>query len=280
MKSTLLALVALTLLSATVSAQLLYPTVSVDVQRLPEEAQTKLLGLDSVLTQYLSDTRQAWNRDDGAYDLPVQINIFFTEYTPNPQEDKYKAQLIISNEREARFEDKRWEFGLRTPYRPQPGNFDSFAGVLEFYVWILTGNEEDKYEKLGGNRYYDRARQVQLSSTGSIYYTGWDKRSDLLREITGESNRTYRELVFFHFTGLYFDEEKDYENSRTYLHYALLKLEAMSIDQREKFMESEHRALAQALKDCQYDRGMRVLLQLDPAHAETYNEVFGELPKQ
>lgn len=255
---------------------MLYPEVSVDLQRLPEEARNKLVGIDSVLTQFLRDTRHPWNRDDGGYDLPIQVNVYFTEYSPNPLEDKYKANLIITNKRDARFEDKRWEFGMRTPYTPGQASFDPFMSVIEYYVWLLIANEEDKYEKLGGNRYFDKARSVQLSSTSSIYYTGWDKRSDLLRELSDDGNNTYREFLFFYFTGLYYDENGAYDDSKAYLHYALLRLDALPIDRRNQILEAEHTSLATALKDCQYDRGIEVLRRMDPARADYYTQLFGE----
>ncbi len=257
-------------------SQLIYPEVTVDLQRLPEEAQVKLRGIDSVLTQYIEEGRHPWNRDDGGYDLPVQISLYFTEYSPNPQEDKYKANLIVTNKRDARYDDKRLEFGLRTPYQPNQGSFDSFFSIIEFYIWVLVGNEEDKYEKLGGNRYFDKARQIQLSSTSSIYYFGWDKRSDLLRELTADANKSYREFEFFYHTALYYDEQRRYEDAKAYLHYALLKLDLLLIDKRAEILETEHSNLAVALKNCNYERGIEALRRMDPAHKSYYNELFGE----
>ncbi|MCB9366613.1 MAG: DUF4835 family protein [Calditrichaeota bacterium] len=256
-------------------AQLIYPEVTADLQRLPEEARVKLAGIDSLVALYLKDTRQPWNRDDGGYDLDVQVSIFFTDYSPNPQEDKFKANLIVTNKRDARFEDKRWEFGMRTPYTPTQGSFDPFVSVIEFYVWLLIANEEDKYEKLGGDRYYEKARSVQLSSTSSIYYTGWDKRSDLLRELTSEGNKNYREFVFFYFTGLYFNDESLFEDAKAYLHYALLRLDALPIEKRNEVLDHEHAALAEALKNCNYARGIDVLRQMDPIHKDAYDQIFG-----
>ncbi|NUO18325.1 DUF4835 family protein [bacterium] len=255
-------------------AQLLYPEVTVDLQRLPEEAQVKLRGIDSTLTQYITESRHPWNRDDGGYDVDVQISIYFTEYSPNPTEDKFKANLIVTNKQDFRYEDKRVEFGFRTPYQPGQGSYDSFFAVIEFYLWLIIGNEEDKYEKLGGNRYFDRARQVQLSSTSSIYYNGWDKRGDLLKDITSESNKTFREFEFFYHTGLYYDEQMQYEDAKAYLHYALLKLDALPLDKRNEILESEHRNLAVALKNCNYEKGIEALRQMDFVRKNVYDEIF------
>ena len=273
----LLWIAALALLAVTfrrAEAQLLFPEVTVDLQRLPEEAQVKLRGIDSTLSQYISESRHPWNRDDGAYDLPVQISIYFTEYSPNPQEDKYKANMIVTNKGDARYDDKRLEFGMRTPYVPGQASFDPFFSIIEFYLWVLIGNEEDKYEKLGGNRYYDKAREKQLASASSLYYVGWDKRSDLLREITGEGNKTYREFEFFYHTGIFYDGEQQYEDSKAYLHFALLKLDALPIDKRTEILEAEHMNLANALKNCNYERGIEALRRMDIVHKNEYDRLF------
>jgi len=267
----ILLLVALTGLA---SAQLLHPEVSVDLRALPEEAQVKLRGIDSTLQRYIAEQRHPWNRDDGAYDLPVQVSIYVTDYTPNPAEDKYKANIIVTNKDDYRYEDKRYEFGIRSPYQPGQGSFDPFFSVIEFYLWILIGNEEDKYEKLGGNRYFDRARQIQLQAASSIYYEGWDKRDILLRSMMDESNKTYREFEFFYHTGLYYDEVGQAEDTKAYLHYALLKLDGLLPDKRAQILESEHAALATALKNCDYQNGIEALRKMDPAHKEAYDRIF------
>ena len=254
-------------------AQLIFPEVHVDTQNLPEEAQTKLAGLDSVLSLFLSDESQEWNRDEGGYDLPLQINIFFTEYSPNPQEDKFKANLIITNRQESRFDDKRWEFGLRQPFQFQRGTYHPFTGVLEFYVWTLIGLEEDKFVKLGGRKYFDKARQVFLQSTSSLYYFGWDKRDELLRNYVDDNNAVFRELNFFYYTGLYYNSLQQFAKAKDYLFYALVKLEKLPIDVQQQFLESNHRQFAEALKLAGYDKGVRALIRLDPAHTAVYETI-------
>lgn len=252
-------------------AQLLYPEVIVDVQRLPEEAQTKLAGLDSILVGYLET--QPWAGDDYQYDYPIQINIYFTEYHPDPSEDRYKAKMIATNKQDVRLEDVRWEFGLRPPLRFQPGTFHPFTSAVEFYVWVLIGMEYDRLEKLGGQLYFDKARQLFLQSSGSIYYFGWDRRMDMLREITDPSNQTKRELDFFYYTGMYFDQRQDFKKSKDYLYYALRKLDQVTIDVQQRFLDANHRQLAEALMRAEYPKGIQALIQIDPQHRSVYESI-------
>jgi hypothetical protein len=276
MRRTLPTAVVMAVLAAALSApaQLLMPDVTVDVQPLPEEARAKLVGLDSILTKYLED--QQWAGDDYKYDFPIQIGIYFTEYSPDPQEDKFKAKLIASNKKDVRFEDTRWEFGLRQPVQFRPQEYHPFKSVIEFYVWMLIGTEYDKLEKLGGQPYYDRARGIYLQSSSSIYYFGWDRRNDLLRAQVDESNRLVRELNFFYYTGIYFDEQRDYRNAKNYLYYALVKLDKVPVDVQGRFLEVNHRQFAEALVRAGYLQGVRALIQLDPQRRSIYESIAPE----
>jgi hypothetical protein len=264
--------------AATAHAQLVIPEVSLDLQRLPEEAQQKLLGLDSIVTLYFADATQPWNRDDFGYDVPVQINIYMTDYSPNPQEDKYKANIIVTNKQETRFDDKRWEFGLRTPVTLPHGQYHPFFSVMEFYVWMIIGVEEDKQEKLGGRPFFDKAKQVFLQSSGSLYYFGWDKRSDLVRDYIADENNTARELSFYYFTGVYFDSIGDYASSGSYLFWAMLKLSELSISQQELFLESHHVELTAALGRAIIPRNKLAalkesLIRIDPTRRTVYESI-------
>jgi hypothetical protein len=270
----LAALFSLLLWSVSVHAQLVIPEINVDTQQLPEEARNKLIGLDSVLTVYLKN--QEWTQDEYQYDDSIQIYIYFTDYTANPQEDRYKAKLIATNKQDVRLEDNRWELGLRTPPVFRPGDFQSFKSVVEFYIWVLVGMEYDRLQKLGGSPYYEKAKQVALQGSTSPYFFGWDKRIELARAQLSDDNQTVRELNFFYFTGIYFDEQKDYAQSKDYLYYALVKLDKVPIDIQNRFLEVNHRQFAEALVRSGYIKGVRALIQLDPTHRTVYESIAPE----
>lgn len=246
----------------------------VDVSSVPEEAQTKLATLDSILTIYLEE--QEWARDDYQYDYPVQINIFITEYSPSPEEDRYKARLIATNKQDVRLEDTRWEFGLKEPLQFRAGQYHAFSSVVDFYVWILIGMEYDRLEKLGGTPFYEQAKQIYLESSRSPYYFGWDRRIDLLRDQMDDRNQTTRELNFFYYTGIFYDEERDYQAAKDYLYYALIKLDKVPIDVQRRFLEVNHRQFAEALVRAGYPKGVRALAQLDPQRRDIYDAIAPE----
>jgi hypothetical protein len=263
-----------------VYAQLVVPEITINTDQLPEEARTKLAGLDSLLTTYVQ--AQPWAGDDEQYDFPVQISIFFTDYTPSAQEDKYKAKLIATNKADVRFEDVRWEFGLRQPVSFSPTQYQPFKSVVEFYIWMLLGTEFDKLEKFGGTPYYEKAKQIYLESSSSLYYFGWDKRIDLLRAQTDDGNKPVREFNFFYYTGIYYDDDKDYQESAAYLYYAVLKMDKLPYDYQHKFLESNRRQLADAVGRCRPQATnpdkvksdmAKALMQIDPEHRDVYGTI-------
>ncbi len=282
------ALFSLCFVAVVANAQLIIPDVTVDVQRLPLESHIRKLAedsdpgndLDTTLIMYFGDKQQEWNKDLEQYDLPVQINVFVTDYFPNPNEDKYKAQLIITNKREARFDDKRWEFGINPPFNFRPGQFNSLTSTIEFYIWMLIGIEEDKFEKFGGSRFFDAARRITLTYSQSNYIEGWDRRAELLRDYTGDDNESFRELNFYYYSGIYYDEEQNFEQSEIYLRYALIKLEKINAEERRQFLESNHMEFATAISNAAVGRdeqaltraeeGIQTLIRMDPARRDTY----------
>jgi hypothetical protein len=253
--------------------QLLIPEVTIDFKGLPQEAQAKLAGLDSAVIQYLRG--QQWAGDDYQYDFPIQIAIYFTpnEYSPNPQEDKFKAKLIVSNKKDARLEDTRWEFGLRQPYMFRPNQYHPFMGVIEFYVWLLYGLEFDKLEKLGGRPWYDKARTVYLTSINSQYMLGWDKRKDLLDAQVDKRNDTSRSLNFYYYTGIYYDIKEKYADAKDYLYWALVYLEKVPEEVQTRFLDINRDDFARALIRADYAKGIKALEKLDPSHKSIYEAI-------
>jgi hypothetical protein len=254
--------------------QRLVPEVQVNVDRLPQEAQTKLQGLQQKLQEYIE--RKTWVNDDYRYDLNVLISIFFTEYAAGPPEDKYKARLIVTNQSDARFEDRRWDFSLRADYQFREDEYDPLTSVIEFYIWMIYGMEFDKLEKLGGRRYYDKARDIVLQSNRSFFVYGWDKRDELLRQQVSTDNTIAREMSFFWDTGMYYYDGNDYSKAKDYLYYALDKLQKVPAEVQSRFLEANYLKLGEALVQVGYADGIRTLKRIDPGRASEYDRILSE----
>jgi hypothetical protein len=261
-------------------AQKLVPELQINVDKMPQEAQTKLQGLQEKLQDYIE--RRRWVDNDYGYDLNVRIIIYFTDYSPGPPEDKYKASITVSNLSDPNeyFEDRRWDFSLRQPYQFQENEYNPLTSVIEFYIWMIYGMEFDKLEKLGGRPYYDKARDIVLQSNRSFFVFGWDKRSDLLREQVSTDNTIARELSFFWDTGMYFYNQNDYKKAKDYLYYALVKLEKVPAETQSHFLELNYQKLGEALVRVGYIDGISTLKRIDPGRASEYDRMVSEAGKQ
>ena len=256
--------------------QRLIPEVQVNVDQVPQEAQTKLEGLAAKLQDYLE--RKQWGSNEYRYDLNVRVSIYFTDYIPGLPEDKYKASLIVTNlgDANAHFEDRRWEFSLPAGYQFRENEYSPLIAMIEFYIWMVHGIEYDKLEKLGGRRYFDKARDVILQSNRSIFVYGWDKRNELLRDYISTKNTLPRELSFFWSTGQYFYQKNDYSKAKDYLYYALVKLEKVPVDVQNKFLETNYQELGEMLVRVGYADGLKTLKRIDPGRASDYNRILKE----
>jgi hypothetical protein len=259
------------------------PEVSVDTQPLAEEARTKLQGLDSALVQYLRRQRWVDERDYEDVEIPVQVSIYFTSYSPGPPEDHYEAKLIVTNKQDARVEDVHWEFGLRPPpYEFRPQVFDPFKSVVEFFTWYVIGIEYDKLEYLGGQRYYDKAQELQLQSTGSIYIHGWDQRIQKLRDQTSERNKPVREFNFYYSGAVFADEQQDPVEAARFLYWAVVTLGRTDADFQLNFFDTNRRQLLEVLRRAtipsrdpagEKAKLVEALSRLDPQHRQDYESV-------
>ena len=77
-----------------------------------------------------------------------------------------------------------------------PVIFEPLASALEFYGYLVIAGETDTYEKFGGTRFYERAREIALRGLSSQYRRGWSERLELVNLMT-----KYRQtrLAKFHF---------------------------------------------------------------------------------
>lgn len=262
-----------------VVGQRLVPEVQINMDKMSQEAQSKLQNLQQKLQDYVE--RKKWADDDYRYDLKVRINIYFTDYAPGPPEDKYKASITVTNLNDANayFEDRRWDFSLRQGYQFQENEYNPLISVIEFYIWMIYGMEFDKLEKLGGRPYYDKARDIYLQSNRSFFVFGWDKRNDLLRAQVGTDNTITREMRFFWDTGMYFYDAKDYKKAKDYLYYALAKLEKVPAEVQSQFLDASYQKLGEALVRVGYSDGIKILKQIDPGRAAAYDRILAESGK-
>ncbi|HEB84778.1 MAG TPA: DUF4835 family protein [Bacteroidetes bacterium] len=271
-------LILLLLFSFSVSraaAQRLVATVRVDLERLPQENQNKLRGLNRIIEAYIN--QREWGPDDYNYDVPLDFDIYFEEAFAISFEDRYKARLVISNRSNFQHTDRRWEFplapGVQLVYSE---SFDPFRSLIDYYVYMVLGYEYDKVKKFGGTPYFETARQISQSARfSSRYFLGWDKREEWVEAQLKKENERVRYLNFLYYTGEWlFYTERDPETAKQYLLYAAKQLDKVPKDKLKRFFDLNYFNYANALAEYKEYTALSKLASLDPDHADLYQKLL------
>lgn len=277
-KMTLPLIAAVLLLAVTTaSAQVIDANVEVSLEKLPQENQNKLQGIGRIVQNYINE--REWAPNDYLYTFPLDVKIFFDEAVAVSFEDRYKAQITVSNRDLMVYSDRRWEFalepGVRLVYADQ---FDSFRSLIDYYVYMALGFEFDKVRKFGGTPYFDQALRVcQQARFSSRYFLGWDKREDWMEEILDRKNETLRYLTFLYYTGewLYYTE-RDRKAAKQYLLYATRLFDRLDDKQLTRFFDLNYHNYANALADYHEFSALSKLAGADPNpdHATFYERLL------
>jgi tetratricopeptide (TPR) repeat protein len=238
--------------------------VEVDLQKLPMDNQQKLANLDNELDQYLNQYQ--WTPDDYNYAVPATINVYFEEAKAVSREDRYSARLIVSNESDVQYSDYRWDFVLDAqPHLQHSMTYDSFTGIIDFYVYLILGFEFDRIEKLGGRDYFQKAQNVvEQAKFNSRFIRGWDRRESILQDILSDSNQTTREMRFYYYTGIYYFNNGAMDDAQKYLVKALSYFEKLPSEAMTRFYSLNYHPMGDALGQLGMKSELELLMRLDP----------------
>jgi hypothetical protein len=220
MKPTTLATVCIAALLTTASlrAQEIESTVTVNADQLPQALRDEVAGFAEDLRRYVDDMRWTEYEWDGAK-VKMNFNVVFTGFS----DGRMNAKLLVGSQRlidrsdaaspMMKVLDESWSF----PYtRNQPlqrdyNRYDELTGLIDFYVYIALGLDLDSYNKLGGAPMYAHARDIaqraQTRSSGGAWSTqvqsGVFSRMGLVREVNDIRYNPIRQFIYdYHFNGL------------------------------------------------------------------------------
>jgi Domain of unknown function (DUF4835) len=260
------------------SAQQLRASVTTTIDRMPQLNQNKLNGVDRIISAYLN--QQEWGPNEYKYEVPVDIQIVFTEALPVEFEDRYKATISVSNRGNYVHSDERWLFVHESGVQLQKTDqFESFRSLIDYYYYMILGYEFDKVKKFGGQEYFEEAKQIaQMARLSSRYFLGWDKREERTEDFIDPINNNFRYLNFLYYTGewLYYTE-RDRETAKQYLLYAIKQLDKIRDDsQLERFFSLNYRNYAAALAEYEEWSSVSKLASVDTdeSHANYYESLL------
>ncbi len=259
-------------------AQSIIATVDLELNALPDENRVKLQNFKQVLEDYLNNYK--WTKDEFIGELKINWSLVLQDISASYQ-DRYKAQLLVTNNTDVQYADRRCRFAYQKGEIPihTDNNWDSLTSLLDFYMNIIIAEEMDKYGHLLGTPYLEKAKLIAEQARFGLgqFIEGWDLRVELIVDLLNDKTKKYREMKDFYFYGLYFSKE-DPAKARTYIKEAINMLEEIhkaedsKYKRCTKFLEAHHIEIVELFKDSNESPIFEKLVKLDPDRANIYRE--------
>ncbi len=260
-------------------AQRVEGTVTTDVRTLPIDRQDKLRDFAEKVQHYIN----SYNWDEDPWQTIVYVNIqLILEDMSSGAEERYKGTIVIDNNYDIQFSDKRWRFAYQSGEQliHEENAMNSFTNMIDFYLYIILGHEFDKWSTLGGSPYYEKARHVAEQSKFGLgrYIDGWDRRLELVNYFLSDRHKPFREMLDYYFYGLSF-VNVDNAEARKHCATAIKMLDKIVSNDPEneyakKFIDAHHIEMMEIFRRAKDKEPIRTLLVLDPTHERMYRDIL------
>ncbi len=257
---------------ASPGGRLVKAKVKVIIEKLPLDRQQKMRGFDRLLQDYINNYDWLKDEDVDPIELTVQLLL---QTAPSAGEDRYRCQLVISSG-DIQYSDRRSRFVYQKgdPLPHDLTNLDAVTPLLDFYIYLVLGNELDKYGYLMGTPYFQKARDVLETAKFGRFTDGWDIRELLIRKIFQEPYKKFRALKDSYFYGLSVWDD-DVKQARKSVAKAIKELadvvqEDPSIEATKQFIDAHYQEIIDLFTDAKDRTVFDILVELDPGRKQLY----------
>ncbi|MBC8175345.1 MAG: DUF4835 family protein [Candidatus Marinimicrobia bacterium] len=183
-------------------------SVTIDTRQLKENDRIITADLGDQLNIFFEST--LFDEEYWDIEIPLTIQLIFEGVSEKSGERIYSAQCLFSNNSDQRYFSKLLQFpySLGQGVIYSPVIFEPLASSMEYYGYIILAGEADTYEIMGGNRFYERARELALRGMSSLYPRGWNNRVILVDNLS--KNHGLRQAKFFYYKAGAMIEDEDY----------------------------------------------------------------------
>jgi len=273
-------------------AQELNCSVSVNISQLQGAEYQFLSELGVEVERYLDG--RSWTEDVFAdrerIDCSMQIVFRVADGL-----SRFTADLIVQSSRPIwgttqrtnvlLISDTGWEFtynrGQGLIYNP--GRYDEFNSVIDYYALLILGYDYDSFEELGGTQHFERARRIaELARGGSSlgwFVPGDDfSRGNLITQLLDPRFEPLRRAYFQYHFGVLDHFTSAHEESWTQAMLVLQNLNALYVEFNARrhatdvFFLTKYQEIADLLADApQRSEAYELLVQMDATHQNTYD---------
>lgn len=246
--------------------------VTVIIDELPTDKRQKMAKFDQQVSRYIEN----FNYVEEDFVEPIEVGIqLFLEDLPYNGEDRYKCSILM-NGPDVQYSDKRAQFAFQEREElTRNQGFSAIGGLIDFYLYLVIGNELDKYDGMAGTHYFEKARAlVEQGNFGQFFY-GWDRRDDLIKSIFSENYKKFREMKNYYFYGIW-GVQNDPRKQRGYVKQAIQQLKVVLTEKSDnlaatQFIDAHYQEIVDLFKDSGDAEVFKILKGLDPQRAEIYD---------
>lgn len=247
--------------------------VTVIIDKLPTDKRQKMAKFDQQVLRYI----ETYNYVEEDFVAPFEVGIqLFLEDQPYNGEDRYKCSILV-NGPDLQYSDKRAQFAFQEREElTRNQGFSAIGGLIDFYLYLLAGNELDKYDEMAGDPYFEKARAVVEQGKFGQFFFGWDRRDDLMRTIFSDNYKKLREMKNYYFFGMW-GVQNDLPKQRGFVKQAIQKLKVVLYEKSDnlaatQFIDAHYQEIVDLFKDSGDSEVFKTLKALNPERAEIYNE--------
>lgn len=263
-----------------VSAQRVVSKVTVILKQLPEKKQAELVEFYRVVETYINSFD--WIEDDQGGEFKISMQFLLMEASVSG-ESRYRANLLVSNEKDIQYFDKRCKFAYQTndALYHNSSQVNSLTTLIDFYVYMILGHEFDKLSRYGGDFYFKLAQErTEQGRFGlSHFVEGWDYRQKDINRVLNENYKPYRLMKDIFFYGVYlYDDKNEKAKGRKYVFDAIKRIEEgverMPVNEDYgRFLKSYSSLIIQIFKNSKSANPVfKTLIRIDPDHKTTYEQ--------
>ncbi|MBN2013386.1 DUF4835 family protein [candidate division KSB1 bacterium] len=244
-------------------------------ERINVETRERFPDFKQIIETYINNS--TWTNGDLNIVIPMNVEFVFTSASYG-SEDRYAVQMLFSDNSDAQYFDQRCNFRFQQDEFLQHSttNWTSFTALIDFYVYVILGDELDKFAKFMGTPYFEKAKLVaeQGNFLEPRFITGWDQRNTLIRELLSDGNKPFREMKDFYFYGYYFLTENP-NKARQYIKESIKMMADIlranpDHDRCKKFLSAHFIEIVNLFKESQDTTIFTTLIEIDPDHKEAY----------
>lgn len=248
-------------------------TVKVILENLPITKQEKMKDFQEKVTRYMNE--YDWLQTEDIHPFVISLQLFL-EDMPSNIEDRYRCNILVSAP-DVQYYDKRGVFPFQQGEALEhDGQYTPIKGLIDFYTWLAIASEFDKVGYLEGSRFFDKAKATMEQGKFSRFFTGWDRREELIKKIYSDNYKKFREMKDYYFYALSILPQ-DKNKAREYIGQAVEMLASVlendrDLDAAKQFIDAHYQEITDLFGDQKNKRPIETLLKLDPDRKAIYEK--------